>query len=189
MHTHPATCQIGRTAQSSNHVVELYAQHHLQVYNPIKFFKVPPPTTRGEHQLRGSLSPYLEVLWQSDPHCSAWIHFFLSWSWGAGVCTKVQDFYIIQSAPMHHLLMLFTTKEVIHPFSIINPLAFSLHFQGLIFPLCTCIISSPSHNFALFKFASQSFPRQNCNCCMDLYMHWMFMLHHVIMEFIIFSFV
>jgi hypothetical protein len=46
-------------------------------------------------------------------------------------------------------------------------LAFALHFQGLIFPLYVFIISSPSHNFALFKFASQSFPRKNCNCCMD----------------------
>ncbi len=39
---HPATCQIAPTTQSSNHVVELYAQHNLQVYNPINFFKVPP---------------------------------------------------------------------------------------------------------------------------------------------------
>jgi len=57
------------------------------------------------------------------------------------------------------------------PLSIINPLAFSLHFQGLIFRLYAFIISSPSHNLALFKFTSQSFPRQNSNCCMDLYMH------------------
>jgi hypothetical protein len=101
---HPATCQIGPTAQSSNHVVELYAQHHLQVYNPINFFKATPPTTRGEHQLCGSPSPYLEVLWQSDPHCSAWIFSILIFRGGGHKGPKLLYYPISSHASPSHVI-------------------------------------------------------------------------------------